>query len=90
MHGAAEASLSAAAVAVRAELQAVAPAPEKATLEAPSLQLAEDMLGLARRLAAVAAGSAARCGLCATELPGFKVGRRTQVPVLCKAFRMEA
>lgn len=81
VNGAAEASLSAAAATVRTKLQAAVPAPEKATLEVPSLQLTGDVLELARRLAFVAAQSIARCGLSNAELPSLQVGSHSTTRV---------
>ena len=51
---------AAAAAIARAELAAACPAPEKLAQEEPALQLPEDVLQLARRLAAVAEQSIAR------------------------------
>jgi hypothetical protein len=78
VHGAADAALTAAAADVRSELRAAAPPPERAPMEVPSLQLAEDLLSLARRLAAVAAHSLNRSTLYDAELPGLQVGPVTE------------
>ncbi len=63
----------AAAAAVRSELAAAAPAPDKVSQEAPPLQLAEAVLSLARCLCAVAAKSISRCRLFSSELSPIKV-----------------
>ncbi|CAK0784455.1 hypothetical protein CVIRNUC_007659 [Coccomyxa viridis] len=60
VHGAAEAALLAASATARAEVATACMAPERLALYGPSLQLPEDVLQLARRLAAVAAQSVAR------------------------------
>ena len=73
MHGAAEATISAAAAAVRSELATAAPAPEKVSQEAPSPQLAETLLSLSRCLCSVAAKCAERCRLYPSELLALEV-----------------
>ena len=63
VHGAAEAALAAARSSVRSELAMPAPAPDRLSLHSAPVQLAEDLLALARRLVGVAAQSRARCAL---------------------------
>ena len=88
VHGAAEAALSAAGASVAAELTAGAPAPDKLVMEAPAVQLAEDLLSLARRLATAAAGSLARCQLYYAAAPDsdgevMRTPKSTPDPSLC-------
>ena len=73
VHGAAEAALLAASATARAELATACMAPERLAQEGPSLQLPEDVLQLACRLAAVAAQSIARSSAYPEKAPGVKV-----------------
>ncbi len=73
MHGAAEAALAAARGSVRSELGAPAPPPERLGLQAPPVQLSEDLLGLARRLAGAAVQGCARCRLYDAPAPAPQV-----------------
>ena len=71
---------AAAAAIVRAELAAACPAPEKLAQEEPALQLPEDVLQLARRLAAVAEQSIARISAYSPSAGSLEVG--------CEAFAL--
>ena len=72
---------AAAAAIARADLAAACPAPEKLAQEEPALQLSEDVLQLARRLAAVAEQSIARVSAYSPSAGSFEVRLRS----LCSA-----